>query len=368
MRIISFVASAAMLALVAGTTSAAPPAGPFYLGADLSFTNEMQDCGGVFRQDGKPVDPFALLARSGGNLIRVRIWNDAKWTRYSGLADVERTIRRARTAGLQVLLDFHYSDDWADGDKQLAPKAWAGLAPEAQAQALHDYTRATLDALAEAGLSPDLVQVGNETNGELLAGPSKTIDWTRNSRLLNAGIRAVREAAARTGKPIRVMLHIAQPENAEPWFAAATTAGVTDYDLIGLSYYRRWSKESVPELAATIERLKARYNRDVMVVETAYPYSLTAHGDDSNNVLGADAVDKGYPATPQGQRAYMINLTEAVSKAGGAGVVYWAPDWISTKCRTRWGTGTTWENAAWFDADRDWNALPVLDFLGRKYR
>lgn len=354
--------------MLAATATALPvPTPPLYLGADLSFANEMADCGAVYLKDGKPADPFVLLKQAGGNLVRVRIWNHATWTHYSDLADVERTIRRAKAAGLQVLLDFHYSDDWADGDKQFPPAAWAKLDTPAQAQALHDYTRNVLDRLFKAGLSPELVQVGNEINPELLAGPKKSIDWSRNAQLINAGIRAVREAAAAQGQPIRIMLHIAQPENAEPWFAAATQAGVTDYDIIGLSYYSKWSREPVSGLAATITRLRARYGKDVMVVETAYPYTMDG-ADSLPNLLGRDAVVRGYPATPDGQRRYMVDLTEAVVDAGGDGVVYWAPDWISTACKTRWGTGSSWENATWFDLHHHWQALPVLEFLGHTYR
>ena len=358
-----------ILMLASGGAGAAPPppGHPFYLGADLSFANEMRDCGAVYRSGGKRIDPFDLIRRSGGNLVRVRIWNDAKWTRYSGLADVETTIARARAAKLQVLLDFHYSDDWADGDKQIVPAAWEALGTSQRATALHDYTADILTALAAKGLSPDMVQVGNETNGQLLAGKTGVIDWTTNALLLNAGVRAVREAAARQGRPIRVMLHIAQPENAEPWFAAAANAGLTDYDVIGLSYYRKWSKESIAELAATIGRLRTTYGRDVMVVETAYPYSTTASGDSSPNLLAEDSVDPAFPATAGGQRNYLVSLTQAVADVGGSGVVYWAPEWISTRCKTRWGTGSSWENAGWFDARRRWEALPVVQFMGRDY-
>ena len=97
----------------------------YYLGADLSYVNELEDCGVTYRNGGKPADAFALLSSRGANLVRVRLWNDARWTRYSNLADVKKTIRRARRAGMQALLDFHYSDDWADGEKQIVPKAWA---------------------------------------------------------------------------------------------------------------------------------------------------------------------------------------------------------------------------------------------------
>lgn len=352
----------AALALLATLGAAPPPREPVYMGGDLSYANEMRDCGAVYRAGGKPVDPFVLMKARGGNLARIRLWNDPKWTRYSTLADVKVSIARAHRAGLQVLLDFHYSDDWADGDKQNPPAAWVGLTDAQQAQALHDFTRRTLDTLAREKLWPELVQVGNETNPELAAGPKKGIDWTRNALLLNAGLKAVREAAAKAGRPVKSMLHIAQPENAEPWFAAARQAGVTDYDMIGLSYYRKWSTQDISGLTATIRRLRATYARPVMVVETAYPFT-NDNADASANLLGPDSLDPAYPATPAGQRAYMIDLTRAVFAAGGNGVNYWAPDWVSTRCGTRWGPGSGWDNATWFDFHNRLEALPVMDFL-----
>lgn len=356
------------LMLAGAALAAALPAAAaerVYLGADLSFANEMRDCGAVYRVRGKPVDPYALVKARGGNLARIRLWVNPDWTRYSTLADVKRSIARAHGAGLQVLLDFHYSDDWADGDKQNPPAAWAKLDPDAQARALHDYTRDVLAELDRAGLWPELVQVGNETNPELMRGAKAPIDWGRNARLLNAGLAAVREASAKAGKPVQSMLHIAQPENAEPWFAAAARAGVRDYDMIGLSYYRKWSREDMDGLAGAITRLRRDYAKPVMLVETAYPFT-TDNADASANLLGPDSLDPAYPATPAGQRAYMIDLTRKVFAAGGNGVVYWAPDWVSTRCRTRWGQGSGWENAAWFDFHRRLEALPVLDFLAER--
>ena len=353
------------LMLAGAALAAALPAAAaerVYLGADLSFANEMRDCGAVYRVRGKPVDPYALVKARGGNLARIRLWVNPDWTRYSTLADVKRSIARAHGAGLQVLLDFHYSDDWADGDKQNPPAAWVGLTDAQQAQALHNFTRQVLDTLAREKLWPELVQVGNETNPELAAGPKKGIDWTRNALLLNAGLKAVRESAKAAGKPVKTMLHIAQPENAEPWFAAAARAGVADYDMIGLSYYRKWSTQDIAGLTATIRRLRATYARPVMVVETAYPFT-TDNADASANLLGPDSLDPAYPATPAGQRAYMIDLTRAVFAAGGNGVNYWAPDWVSTRCGTRWGPGSGWDNATWFDFHHRLEALPVMDFL-----
>ena len=357
----------ALALAVASAAAGAGPGHPFYLGADLSYVNEMEDCGAVYRKGGKPADPFALLAGAGGDLVRVRIWNHAAWTRYSDLADVEKTFRRAKRQRLKVLLDFHYSDDWADGDKQPAPAAWAKLGTAAQARALYAYTRRTLRSLNAKGLMPDLVQVGNETNPELLGGAKgKPIDWRRNALLLNAGIRAVRDAARASHRPVRIMLHIAQPENVEPWFDAATRAGVRGYDLIGISYYRKWSTRTVADLGETIRRARAKYKADVLVVETAYPFTLEGE-DASPNLLGADSLLPGYPATPDGQRRYLVDLSRTVAANGGSGVVYWEPAWVSTRCRTRWGQGSNWENAAWFDL-RTHEALPAFDFLGQRYR
>lgn len=346
--------------LSAAALAAASPR--LHLGADLSFTNEMEECGAVFREHGKPVDPFALLKAHGGNIVRVRLWNAPDWTRYSTFEDALKTIRRTHAAGLEVLLDFHYSDDWADGEKQLAPAAWAKLSTDDQVRALHDYTRQVLDRLADEGQLPEFVQVGNETNPELVGGAiARPIDWTRNARMINAGVSAVRDAARAHDRPIKVMLHIAQPENVIPWFDAATAAGVLDYDIIGISYYSKWSKYAPSGLGKVIAAARKRYGADVWVVETAYPFT-NDYGDTTNNLLGSDSALPDYPVSREGQARFMEDLTQLVVANGGNGVVYWAPDRVSTGCKTRWGTGSDWENAAWFSI-KDHEALPVMRFL-----
>lgn len=362
----------ATMALVAAWCfSPAPAAGEFWFGADLSYVNEMEDCGGVYREDGTVKDPFVLFADHGTNLVRVRLWNDAEWTDYSDLADVKKTIRRSREQDMQVLLDFHYSDDWADGDKQIIPKAWAHIEDTQElAQALYDFTLETLLELDREGLLPEMVQVGNETNPELMRGPedgSEPIDWKRNAALLNAGIRAVRAAARQAGKPIRVMLHIAQPENVLPWFAAARDAGVSDFDQVGVSYYRRWSSEGFEGLSDTLKEVKRRYpDSEVILVETAYPWTLE-YADEAPNLLTENTLMDGYPATVEGQTAYLQDLTQLVIHAGGSGIVYWEPAWISTSCSTRWGQGSHWENATFFDFRNGNELLPSIEFIRKAY-
>jgi len=360
---LSALAFAALLALPAH-------AGERYFGADLSFANEMDDCGAVYKDGGQRQDVYKIFKDHGANLIRIRIWNDAAWTDYSNLADVKKSIRRAKAAGMQVLLDFHYSDDWADGQKQIVPAAWAGIADENKlADALYRYTYDTLTALNTDGLMPEMVQVGNEINREILEQPDwpadRPTDWRRNALLIDAAIKAVRDAGAKSGTHPKVMIHIAQPENVEPWFAAAAKAGVTDFDVIGISYYAKWSHDTIPELGATVKRLTAAYPRaEVMVVETAYPWTL-AWADNTNNQFGKDSLDPGFPPTPQGQKDYLASVSQAVIGNGGAGVIYWAPDWVSTRCHTRWGKGSAWENATLFDFQG--NVLPGIDFMDRNY-
>jgi arabinogalactan endo-1,4-beta-galactosidase len=337
-------------------------ANDFVFGADLSYADEMDDCGAVFKDDGKPKDVFAIFKDHGAGLVRLRLWNNATWTKYGSLADVERSIRRAKAQGLKVLLDFQYSDDWADAGKQIVPSAWAGIKDDAElARVLYQYTLDTLTALGKAGLMPDMVQVGNEINSEILMSAPRskggTIDWKRNALLLNAAIKAVRDA----GPGIKVMLHIAQPENVEPWFASAAAAGVTDFDAIGISFYSRWSKSSIAGIGDTINRLRYRYpGKRIFVAETAYPWT-TSWADSSNNMLSEKTLLSGYRATRDGQKQYLIDLAQAIIAGGGAGLIYWAPDWVSTSCMTRWGRGSNWENATLFDFDGE--ALPAMDFM-----
>lgn len=362
----SAVLAAAATAAQAGHFAPSPSDG-IYRGADLSYVNEMEDCGAVYRLHGRTIDPFVLMKKEGGNLVRVRIWVNPTWTRYSNYGDALKTIHRAHAAGLQVLLDFHYSDTWADGGKQIAPAAWTDLSTSEQVKALHDYTLNTLLELDAAHEMPEIVQVGNETNPELLGGKEgRPINWERNAQLLNAGIEAVEEAGRRALIAPRIMLHIAQPENILPWFDAATKAGVDGYDIIGISYYSKWSKWNLAQLKATIAEAKKRYGKDVIVVETAYPFTLQ-NADTMDNLLGADSLLPAYPATPEGQRRYMVDLTQLTIDAGGIGVVYWEPYWVSTQCRTPFGKGSAWENATWFDY-RDHEVLPVFEWLRHKYR
>jgi len=353
-------------ALILPARAQGPESSPAVLGVDLSYVNEMEDCGGEFRAGGEPVDPFALFAQSGATLVRVRLWHTPTWTQYSTLDDVKKTIARAKAEGLAVLLDFHYSDTWADPSKQIIPAAWAEITDtEALAQAVYDYTAGVLADLDAAGLMPDIVQVGNEINTEILRGEGESgypIRWERNARLINAGIQAVRDA----GGP-QVMLHIAKPEEVEGWLLAAMRAGVTDFDIIGVSYYPGWSNFPVSAVGALVNKLRHQFGADVLIAETAYPWTLSGVAESAGNILGRDFLLPDYPATPAGQKQFLIDLTQAVLTNGGLGIVYWEPAWISTPCRTLWGQGSHWENATFFDFGDGNNVHEGIDWLSHNY-
>lgn len=341
-----------------------------YLGADLSYVNEMEDCGGVYRQNRQPVDPFTLFAKKGANLIRVRLWHTPTWSGYSDFKDVKKTIRRSKEQKMEVLLDFHYSDTWADPQHQVIPEAWANISDlNLLGDSLYQYTFKTLTDLDKEGLLPEFVQVGNETNIEIMQPEDSMvvdkINWPRQVFLLNKGIQAVNDASAKAGKPVQVMIHIAQPENALWWFKDALNAGLTGFDWIALSYYPKWSVYPFKEIPVAIDSLKKRFNKRVMIVETAYPCTLK-DADSANNLLGQEALIPDYPATPAGQLKYLTDLTTLTLQGGGEGVNYWEPAWISTRCKTPWGQGSHWDNATFFDSGNNNEALPAFGFFRQR--
>jgi arabinogalactan endo-1,4-beta-galactosidase len=347
------------------------PKADFYFGADLSYINELQDCGASFHQNNTKVEPYHFFAQQGNNLLRLRLWHKPSWTSYSTLTDVKKSIKKAKAENMQVLLDFHYSDTWADPAHQIIPAAWANITDEKTlGDSLYNYTKATLVALHNEKLLPDLVQIGNETNSEILmakpTAQNSPTNWQRQIYLINKGLQAVKDFNTENNQNVLRMLHIAQPENARSWFEKAKTNGLADYEYIGLSYYPNWSKYDMEKLKEEMVFLKKTFSKELMIVETGYPYSYK-NFDSAGNVLGNQAALKGYTVSPEGQLSFMIDLTAKVKEAGGKGVVYWEPAWVSTSCKTLWSTGSHWENAAFFDASNANEALPVFKYYKHKY-
>lgn len=338
---------------------------PFYFGVDLSYVNEMDDCGAVYRENGQARDAYELFAERGANLVRARLWHNPDWTEYSTLDDVKRTFQRAQDAGMSTLLDFHYSDNWADPGKQEVPRAWADITDTNDlAEALYEYTYNTLIDLHNTQLTPDFVQVGNETNSGLVKDVIG-LNWERDAQLFNAGIRAIRDFAVHTDTDTQIILHVAQPQNTGWWFTEAEKAGVTDFDVIGISYYPQWSPFSIGDMGAQVNFLRQRFGKKVMVLETAYGWTREAVDESADNVLNQGI--RGYAFSPEDQLRYMLDLTQSLISNGASGVVYWEPAWVSTDCMTRWGQGSHWENATFFDFNNDNEVLDGINFLNFPY-
>jgi len=325
----------------------------FYYGADLSYVNQMEDCGAIYKDENNLIkNPYKIFKEAGTNLIRLRLWHNPKWTNYSNYEDVKKAIKRAKEENMNVLLDFHYSDTWTDPSQQKIPAAWENQInnKEILGELLYNYTFETLNNLAKENFLPEIVQVGNEINPMILQSDELVwpIDWDRNSYLINKGIKAVRDISIEQNKKIEVMLHIAQPENALWWFKDAAKNGIMDYDWIGLSYYPIWSSFKLDDLETALKTLINTYNKKLMIVETAYPFTLN-NVDSANNILDSKALINGYPASQRGQLDYLNKLKEIVENSGGKGLIYWEPAWVSTNCSTLWGKGSHWDNATLFD-------------------
>ena len=328
---------------------------PFYFGADLSYVNEMEDCGVIYKDASEAEkDPYKIFEEAGANLVRLRLWHNPKWTNYSNFEDVKKSIQRAKNEKMKVLLDLHYSDNWADPEKQEAPEAWRTAINDTEVlgDSVYNYTYKILNNLANIDLLPELVQVGNEINSMILQQGElhSPINWERNSFLINKGIKAVREISIEKNKKIEVMLHIAQPENALWWFEQATQNGVLDFDWIGLSYYPLWSKYTLENVSKAFNTLISTYKKRLMVVETAYPF-IMKNADNANNILGNEALIEGFPASEQGQLDYLNKLKDIIDTSGGEGLIYWEPAWVSNNCFTQWAQGSHWDNATLFDAN-----------------
>ena len=248
-----------------------PNVEPKMIGADISFLPQLESRGMRFYDRGTEGEAIEILKNHGFNYIRLRIFvnpeNEAGYAPGKGFCGLDSTLklaRRVKKAGLNLLLDFHYSDTWADPQKQYKPKAWEGLEFEALTETLKDYTRSVLLALKEQGTMPEMVQIGNEINHGIVWPDGHISNPGNLAELLKAGTQAVREVDPET----TVMMHVAlggQHEETVFWFDNMIARGV-EFDIIGLSYYPRWHC-TLDDLNHNMLKIADRYQKDVNVVE-----------------------------------------------------------------------------------------------------
>ncbi|THE12455.1 extra-cellular endo-beta-1,4-galactanase [Bacillus timonensis] len=303
----------------------------FIKGVDVSSILSLEDSGVTFYNEaGEVQDIFTTLHDAGVNYVRVRVWNDpydANGNGYGGgNNDVAKAIeigKRATANGMRVLVDFHYSDFWADPAKQMAPKAWRNLSFEDKKAALYTFTKDSLQKMVDAGVDIGMVQVGNETNG----GLAGEYDWVKMSELFNEGSRAVRDIDS----SILVALHFTNPETSGRYETIAETLdknGV-DYDVFASSYYPFWHG-TLSNLTNVLQNVAVKYGKKVMVAETSYTYTAEDGDGHGNTAPKSSGQTLNYPITVQGQATAVRDVIEAVAKIGnaGIGVFYWEPAWL----------------------------------------
>ena len=318
----------------------------FILGMDVSSVLAEERSGVKYVDfDGTEKDLFEILAANGINMIRVRVWNDPYDSAGRGYGggnnDVDAAVeigRRATANGMKLLVDFHYSDFWADPGKQFAPKAWAGMKIEEKTEAAYAFTKESLEKLRDAGVDVGMVQLGNETNGAL-AG-EKT--WFNIQYIMGAGAKAVREIYPEA----LVAVHFANPENAESYASYASKLAYynLDYDVFATSYYPYWHG-TLENLASVLSSVAEQYGKKVMVMETSYAFTPEDSDFSGNTISDGSAVVKNYPYTVQGQANSVVDVIETVNSIGGIGVVYWEGAWITV------GTSSWEENHEKWERD-----------------
>ena len=361
----------------------------FFVGADLSYVNQIIDNGGVYRDHGLVLSPYQIFKDHGADIVRLRLWHNPVWTKevygatgsqlYNDLIDVTRAIELAKAQGMSVLLDVHYSDTWADPGQQEIPTAWKEIRTiDVLNDSVYRYTSMVFKHLATRGLTPEFVQVGNETNcGMFYTNAPENFpacnvcegNWQRMGSVVNSAISAIRDASESSKIKTKIILHVADPKNVEWWYDNMTTVSggnVPDFDIIGISYYPIWhTTVGLEQISERISHFRNKFDKPVMILETAYPWTADA-ADEYQNVFGTQTPLAGYPFTSEGQFNFMVKLTQEVHDGGGLGVIYWEPAWISSNIKDLWGTGSSWENCAFFDFAG--NTIQGIEFMEHDFK
>lgn len=323
-------------------------------GVDVSFLPGIEEAGVTFENtSGTEKDMLSILKESGVNAIRLRIWHTPV-NEHASLEEVKILAARVKANGMKVWLTVHYSDTWADPAHQVKPAAWNEAAFVDLKDSVYLYTKKIMTAI-----DPDIIQIGNEINGGFLLPSGSTSNVPDFIALLKEGVRASREVSPDT----KIMVHVAGFDVAA-WFYQQLKTNSVDYDYIGLSYYPLWHGKDLAVVKTIIDGLGAANSKEVIVAETAYPFSL-GWEDDINNVVGlSEQLIPGYPASSNGQKEFMQRIRKIITDSPrGAGFCYWGAEWVAytgqIEIEGELETGSTWENQALFDFTN--KAVPALE-------
>ena len=289
-----------------------PTPSTFAKGADVGWLSQMEATGYHFYDaDGTEKNCLQLLKDRGINTIRLRVWVNPSSDKTDGHCSKEETVAmavRAKNMGMRVMIDFHYSDSWADPSKQNKPAAWANHTFPELLNDVYNHTFDVLTALNAAGVTPEWVQIGNEIPGGMLWPDGNSSNFSQLAQLLNSGY----DATKAVNSSIKVVMHIDEGNNNTKfrWFFDNATTYLVKYDVIGMSYYPYWLNTdytaTIQNLGANLIDMASRYNKEVMVVEVGGDYTLVQNTHDMLTTV--------------------INAVKNVPNNKGLGVIYWEPE------------------------------------------
>jgi arabinogalactan endo-1,4-beta-galactosidase len=318
-----------------------PAAAGLDFGTDLSFTPQELAAGARFSYHGQQQSPVTIMKENGANYVRMRLWVNPP-PGYSDLASDLALARSVHAAGMKIYLDIMYSDFWADPQHQDIPAAWQGQDLAQLTTTVQSYTQQVISAFARQGTPADLVSIGNEIRNGILwpigqvNDPSVPADYDNLATLLKAGV-----AGARAGNPaghrLLIMMHYDQGGNnglSQAFFQNLSAEGVP-FDVIGLSYYP-FFHGTISAMRQNVDALATQFHKPIVIAETQYPWTLangnSPIGDSTGNfVWQPSQLSTGYPASPGGQLSFVtdeLSILAQVPGGLGAGLFYWAPDWI----------------------------------------
>ena len=337
----------------------------FYKGMDLSFQSELEDYNVEYKDaNGASVELLDFVANNGTNLVRLKLWHTPE-NGENSLADVKSYAQRVKAKNMDFLLDFHYSDTWADPGSQTPPVAWQNMTNEEIRIAIYQYTKDVVQQLKNQNTLPKIIQIGNETDSGFLWDYGRVWDsfsnnWPNYAELVSEAIRAIREVD--TNDTVKIMLHHSSVENSIYFFDELLPYNL-DFDIIGLSYYPQFQIRNLNLIQSKLNTLATTFDKEILMVEVAYPFTFQ-WDDNSNNFIGdSSQILTEFTATPQGQKAYLewlVTTIKAIPNNKGIGFCYWAPDWVAFEGNEATSTnGSAWENQCMFDFEH--KALPVFD-------
>ena len=345
----------ALLAVALPAAALAVPAGAqaatlSMRGADVSTLQRAVDLGAkYYTAAGAVADPLDILQGAGVNYVRLRVWNNPV-SGYNNAAKVLAYARTVKAKGFKLLVDFHYSDTWADPGVQTKPAAWSSHGISALTKDVYDYTYGLCTSLKAQGTTPDSVQIGNEINVGMLWNDGKVVnnDFTNLSLLLKSGYNATKACNSST----QVIIHTANSDSDAHarWFYDGIKAKGVAWDITALSYYCNWHG-TMANMTSVIADMISRYGKPTILAETATPFT-TNNADSTGNSINTAC--SGYPATWAGQAAAFTAVQNAAKAGGAIGVFYWEPTWTAVP-GNGWNpaniatSGDGWDNMAVFN-------------------